>query len=157
MSIRIRTAESTDVPSLVKSATRLFQEDAGVHDPTMNVSWPEEDGEPYYAKAVSDPSALCLLAEDHGEVVGHLIGRFQASSSLRLVHSGVLESLRVSPTHRGRGVGTDLAKSFVDWATSRGATRATVTAFAANERAVRFYERHGFQAQSTVLAMTLEP
>jgi len=152
MSIRIRTAEHEDVPALVESATGLFQDDAGVHDSTMNASWPQtEEGAPYYAAAVADSAALCLLAEDDGEVVGHLVGRFQASSLIRPVHTGVLESVRVAPSRRGTGVGSALIKSFVDWSASCGATRATVTAFAANEGARRFYERHGFQVRSVLL------
>jgi GNAT superfamily N-acetyltransferase len=153
--IRIRTAEAADVSLLVTSAIGLFQDDAGVHDPTMNVSWPEAEGEPYYAAAVADPSTLCLVAEENGELVAHLIGRLQAASSLRLVDTAVLESIRVVPDQRGKGVGTALAESFVDWARSRGATRATVTAYAANERAVRFYQRHGFAARSITLDRTL--
>ncbi len=157
MSILIRTAETADVPALVTSASGLFHDDAGVHDRTVNVGWAVAEGEPYYAEAVSDPDSLCLVAEDDGDVLGHLIGRFQAASSLRPVGTAILESIRVQPARRGSGVGTGLVESFGDWARSKGATRAVVTAYAANERAVRFYERHGFALRSVILDKTVHP
>lgn len=143
------------MPALVTSAGGLFHDDAGVHDPTVNIGWAEAEGEPYYAEAVADPASLALVAEDDGDVIGHLIGRFQAASSLRPVGTAVLESIRVRPACRGTGVGTGLVESFGDWARSKGATRATVTAYAANERAVRFYERHGFAQRSVILDKTM--
>jgi GNAT superfamily N-acetyltransferase len=44
---------------------------------------------------------------------------------------------------------------FFAWARNRGARAAQVSAFAVNERAQRFYERHGFVPQSVSSRVTL--
>jgi GNAT superfamily N-acetyltransferase len=67
----------------------------------------------------------------------------------------VLESMRVVPEARGRGVGGRLVAAFFDWAKERGAVRASVTAYTANEGAQRFYARHGFVPASVTLRATL--
>jgi GNAT superfamily N-acetyltransferase len=67
----------------------------------------------------------------------------------------VLESIRVLPEARGRGVGSRLVEAFFAWATQRGAVRAGVTAYTANEGAQRFYARHGFVPASVTLRASL--
>ncbi len=54
--------------------------------------------------------------------------------------------------YRGQGVGARLVDEFLGWAWSRGAERASVVvAYAANERAIRFYQRAGFRPKSVSL------
>jgi GNAT superfamily N-acetyltransferase len=62
----------------------------------------------------------------------------------------VLESMRVDPDSRRAGVGSLLVRHFFTWARDCGAQRASVTAYAANDRALSFYARHGFFAQSII-------
>ena len=42
-------------------------------------------------------------------------------------------------------------QAFLAWAAEKGADRATVTAYAANDGAQRFYARHGFALKSVIL------
>ena len=67
----------------------------------------------------------------------------------------VLESIRVDPGARGTGVGTRLVEHFLAWARAKGAKRASVTAYAANDGAQRFYRRHGFAPMSVMLRREL--
>jgi GNAT superfamily N-acetyltransferase len=48
-----------------------------------------------------------------------------------------LESIHVYPQHRGRGIGEQMVNAFLAWAAGKGAHRASVTAYAANEGAQR--------------------
>jgi GNAT superfamily N-acetyltransferase len=66
-----------------------------------------------------------------------------------------LESIFVVPDRRGDGVGAALVDAFAGWARQSDAAEVTVTAYAANERAVAFYARHGFRPRSVVLARQL--
>jgi GNAT superfamily N-acetyltransferase len=85
-------------------------------------------------------------------VVGHLIGRLGGPGSVHPIRVADLESIHVYPAHRGHGVGEQLMATFLTWAAGKGAQRTTVTAYAANGGAQRFYVRHGF----TVRAVTLD-
>ncbi len=49
------------------------------------------------------------------------------------------------------GVGERLVGEFLAWARERGAERASVTAYADNGCAIRFYERYGFRPRSVSL------
>jgi GNAT superfamily N-acetyltransferase len=46
---------------------------------------------------------------------------------------------------RSLGVGAGLAGEFLRWAAGKVAERASVTAYAANGRAIKFYESLGFR------------
>jgi GNAT superfamily N-acetyltransferase len=113
-------------------------------------------GADYFADLLTDPMAIPLLARDGERALGHLVGRVLEPDTLRPgTRVAVLQSMRVVPEARGRGVGSRLVAAFFDWAKERGAVRASVTAYAANEGAQRFYARHGFVPASVTLRATL--
>ena len=133
-------------------SSALFREDAGQRDPFVrSLGWPEEEGLGYFAGLVGGDEAICLLAVSAGEVVGYLAGRVGERTTLRLVEVAELESMYVLEGYRGQGVGARLVDEFLGWAGSRGAERASVVAYAANERAIRFYRRAGFSPRSVTL------
>jgi GNAT superfamily N-acetyltransferase len=63
------------------------------------------------------------------------------------------ESTYVREGVRGMRVGAKLAGGLLASAEVRGALRGSVTAFASNEHALRFYERRGFQPKSLTLGI----
>lgn len=151
----IRRAGADDIAKVVELNACLFREDSGRRDPFMNQDWPVEEGREYFAGFLARERGVCLLAESVGEVVGYLVGHVAAGSSLRPVAVAELESMYVLEGYRSSGVGARLVEEFRRWAVTKGAERASVTAYAANERAVRFYERMGFRSKSLSLEMGL--
>jgi ribosomal protein S18 acetylase RimI-like enzyme len=133
----------------------LFQEDAGQRDPFMNLDWPHEEGHDHFTKHVREKSSLGLLAEVEGEAVGYLVGYVKGSTRMRPVRVAELESIYVRQAHREQGVGRRLVGRFLAWARERGAERVSVTAYAANESAIAFYQRIGFKAKELTLEMGL--
>lgn len=148
---KIRPAEREDVVRIVALNAALFREDAGQRDPFTDQGWPEREGREYFTALLAQDDSVGLLAEAGDEVVGYLVGYVGGGSSLRPVRVAELESMYVSEKYRGRGVGARLVGEFLRWSRKRGAERASVTAYAANERAVRFYERSGFRPKSLTL------
>jgi GNAT superfamily N-acetyltransferase len=146
--IAVNAATHDDMDSLITSVAGLFLEDAGRHDSLANLSWPEQEGAAYYSALMGDEGCLVELARDGGRVIGHLIGRLSGPDSLRTGRIAVLESIRVAPGSRRAGAGGLLVRHFFAWARDRGAQQASVTAFAANDTAQRFYARHGFTPMS---------
>lgn len=94
-----------------------------------------------------------LLVREGGEVVGHLVGRLSGPGSVHPIRVADLESIHVYPAHRDRGAGAQLMTAFLGWAAENGAQRATVTAYAANDGAHRFYARHGFTMRSVTFGL----
>jgi GNAT superfamily N-acetyltransferase len=132
------------ISALVESVAELFAEDSGRRDPLMDQGWPTRDGADHYTGLMDDPACLLVLARDAGMVTGHLVGRITGPGALLTEPVAVLESMRVAPAARGTGAGTLLVRHFFAWAREHGARHASVSAYAANSGAQRFYERHGF-------------
>src|SRR5215467_1698556 len=154
-SITISVADERTVAALTASVVELFAEDAGQFDPSVDTAWPVREGADYYAGIVNDPTCLLLIATAGDRPVGHLVGKLREPTTLQPVRFAVLESMRVAPDLRGNDVGGQLARRFLGWARESGAQVASVTAYAANAGAQRFYGRHGFTPQSVTLRAQL--
>ena len=155
MDYEIVTAESGDVGALVRLSSALFLEDAGTRDPFTEVGWPASHGREHFLSLISRNDALCLLAKSGRTSVGYLAGYVRNPTPLRPVRIADLQSMYVEVSYRDRGVGSALVADFLSWAAGRMAERISVTAYASNEEALRFYARHGFRPKSTTLEMPL--
>ena len=77
------------------------------------------------------------VAESAGRVIGFLAARVAADEMEIL-------NLAVDPDERGRGVGSALLGTAIEFARRSGSRRAFLEVRESNRRAQRFYERHGF-------------
>jgi len=153
--ISVSAARAADIDAFVASVDGLFHEDGGRHDPFLDTGWPAREGSAYYADIVDDPNCLLAVARDGDRVVGHLVGKLVGPDSIKLDRFAVLESIRIDPGTRGQGVGSLLVAEFLAWARRNEAAVASVTAYAANDGAQRFYARHGFAPASVVMRAPL--
>ncbi|HEY1488802.1 MAG TPA: GNAT family N-acetyltransferase [Micromonosporaceae bacterium] len=158
MALIVEVATDADIPAIIASAEALVATDAGRYDAdATDLGWAARTGPAYCQALLSSDDNLVLLARESGDdgengvVVGHLVARLGGPSSVHPVRVAELESIHVYPDHRGRGVGERLVAEFLVWAGRKGADRASVTAYAANAGALRFYQRHGFAPRSVVL------
>jgi GNAT superfamily N-acetyltransferase len=105
--------------------------------------FPEPDPERWYA-LIEDPAVSMLMVEEDGELLG-----FSACGESRDEDAdpsvGEVRSFFVAAGRWRQGVGRVLMAAVLDSLRERGYTQATVWSFAANERANRFYESHGFE------------
>jgi GNAT superfamily N-acetyltransferase len=153
--VEIRPARAGDLGGVTASSAALFAEDGAARDRLRDPRWPGDHGAAWIAELSANPDALLLAAVANGTVVGHLVGFHLPASSMWLGARAELVSMYVQPDRRGAGVGSRLVEDFCAWARERGADRLQVTAYIANDGAVRFYQRHGFAPVSTVLAADL--
>lgn len=155
MGVEIRLAAAEDIPRLVELCAALFQEDGGTRDQSTVVDWPLENGTDYFEDVLAMASSACWVAVADDGVCGYLTGRFQRRTDMRTVRLVDLEAMYVEPSVRSAGIGGWLVASFLDWARELRADRVSVTAYAANERALSFYRRHGFTPRSVSLERPL--
>ena len=152
---RTRTAVAADLDTVVRLSAGLFREDSGRRDETVNQDWPAREGEAYFGAMFEREHSVVLVAEDDGAVVGYVAGHLTTVSTMSLVPLATMESIYVEPSARGRGVGGILAAALIHWATDRGAAQMRVTAYAANQGAVRLYQRLGFTPHELTLSRPL--
>ena len=145
----------TDVEGLVASGLSLFNEDGLARDRLRNPDWPPANATDYETGNLADPDVLVLVAVVGRDVIGHLTAGFHADSAMWIAPTVDLMSLNVMPDWRGQSIGTRLIADFTSWARERGAVQSRVTAYTANENALRFYRRHGFGPLETTLVADL--
>ena len=155
--LRIDEATAADSVAFLASADALVAADAGRFDPdATDLGWSARSGAAYTAGALTGDN-LVLLARAGDVVAGHLVGRLIGPGSVHPIRQAELESIHVYPAYRGGGFGSRLVEAFLAWAARHGAVRASVTAYAANEAALRFYARHGFAVRSVVADRLIDP
>jgi GNAT superfamily N-acetyltransferase len=149
--VLVRTAIPSDVAALIDLCAGLFAEDGGRRDPAIDRGWPRREGGSYFSQVIDGTETLGIVAEIDGVAAGYLVGRMRDPVDARPIRVAVLEAMYVQPDRRRRGVGAALVSEFRAWAGQRRADRLSVTAYATNTEAIRFYEREGFAARSLSL------
>ncbi len=153
--VSVREATAADIDGLVASGTALFMEDGAARDRLRNSGWPKAHAADYEAGNLADPDMLVLVAEHDGTVIGHLTGGFYAASVMWTAARADLVSLHVMAPWRGQNVGARLVGRFKSWAKDRGAVQLRVTAYTANQDAIRFYQRQGFAPLESTFALDI--
>ncbi len=142
--MELRRATLADLALVLEIGDELTKEDAGKHAEAFNLDWIAQEGEAAYTRMLEDERHVVTLAEVDGTAVGYLSGVVRGPSTWRTVPMAEIFALYVRPEYRSQGVGERLVRSFLPWAQEHGAERIVVAAFAANEAAMRFYQRVGF-------------
>jgi GNAT superfamily N-acetyltransferase len=94
--------------------------------------------------------AALLVAEDHSQVCGYLLG-FAHPAFFAGGPVGWVEEVIVAAEHRGVGLGTALIDEFEKWATNRGCRLVAL----ATSRATAFYQTLGYSTTAAYLRKPL--
>ena len=144
MNAEIRRATAEDIPHVAALEQELVRGDAP-GDPYLVRDLQRQDVEEQYRTLIASDGAVCLVATHQGEVVGYLSGGWKDSPRWRPVKATEIHALYLRAAFRSQGIGRRLIEEFVRWSEERDAAVVEVGAFAANTRAVTFYERAGFR------------
>lgn len=89
---------------------------------------------------------ILFVAEANGEIVGQIFVQLSSSRSRRKGKStiGYLQSFRIKPLFRNRGIGTRLIQQAEEILKERGFQRAVIAVAQDNLDARRLYERQGY-------------
>ncbi len=125
----VEIANPGDVESLVELEALLFAEDAGVHDPHADVTWPLREGRANFRRLLADDNSVVLVARRNGTVVGHVAGYAASSSPTRQpVTFGVLRSMYVRSNARERASDSYSPRRSSSGHATRAASRCMSTA-----------------------------
>jgi len=92
----------------------------------------------YLVRYLIENSDFFLVACVDGEVVGYICGEVK-------FQKGHIITLAVDSRFRGRGIGSELLKRFINFLKEKGAKSVYLEVSVRNRRAIRFYEKHGFK------------
>lgn len=152
MSIRIERAHARDLTKVKRLWKAMITDYQQLSDGLWEV---HEPGEAWarrhqqYLEWINDATGVVFLATDveSEEVVGYAALHFVLSgATFDLGESfGEIETLAVLPTERGRGVGAALINACRKELDRREIEYCALETLAANEGALRLYQRAGFQ------------
>jgi ribosomal protein S18 acetylase RimI-like enzyme len=103
----------------------------------------------------ADPNGILLVAEEGGEVVGTLQLTFIPGLSRKGAWRGQIESVRVSGSRRGGGLGERMMRHAIALCQERGCTLVQLTTDKSRADAHRFYNRLGFEQSHYGYKLTL--
>jgi RimJ/RimL family protein N-acetyltransferase len=139
----VRGAEQADNEALRTHVTRILTE-----DPDRNVTildeltFTEEKERKWIADHLENERWLAIVAEVDGRIAGLL--NFTTRPRRRLHHAGAF-GMSVVREWRGKGVGTALLTTLIDWAEAHPALeKVSLAVFADNEPAIGLYRKLGF-------------
>ncbi|QAR32519.1 GNAT family N-acetyltransferase [Geovibrio thiophilus] len=145
--MEIVRAEMKDIPTLSRLLSYLFEQEAEFSPDT-------EAQEKGLRLIIDDPrTGDILIMRESGHAVGMVNLLYTVSTALG-GKVAVLEDMVVAPEKRGTGTGKKLLGAAVEHAKKQGCMRITLLTDTVNEKAQRFYERHGFTI-SPMLPMRL--
>lgn len=150
----IRKARIEDLLAIQDLSAELFKIEQQ-RDPALKMDWPYKEGKEYFVERITK-SGVCFVAEEGGQIIGYQAGAIEESEvEWRPIRCVEAENMLVKEEFRGRGVGTALLKSLIEWAKEQGAQKVMVSAYASNERAIELYKRMGFKPYAVDLEIDI--
>jgi len=145
----IRVATIADAAQLAELAARTFREAYAASDS-------EADLDRYVAEhftrakmlwLLADPASTVLFAQEGETLIGyaHVQEGAATPACVRAERALELSRLYLTQASTGKGYGAALLQAVLEEARRRGCTALWLGVFSINQRAIRFYERAGFE------------
>ena len=148
MGVRVRVADSGDAAELADVAAATFPlacpPSARAEDVAAAIV--ANLSEERFAGYLRDPDRRVLAARDGGRIVGYAMLIRDDSGPSTVVE---LSKIYLSPAHHRTGAASALMEAGLAWAAGAGAQSVWLGVNQANERAQRFYGKHGFEITGT--------
>ncbi len=139
----IDEATASDVPQLADLLSILFTQEADFR--------PDREKQMRGLRLIIEAPdrGRIFLARLGGEVVGMVSLLFTVSTAEGAAACW-LEDMVIRPEQRGKGLGARLLQHAVAYAQVNGFARITLLTDRINDRAIRFYEQHGFRRSEMI-------
>lgn len=157
MAVQVTSAAERDLPELADLAARTFPLACPPTATPDNVAAfiAENLSQDRFAEYVTDPGRAVLVARSDGRMLGYAmlirgvvdVGDVQRAVPLRPAVE--LSKMYVLPDAHGAGVSAALMAAALDRARTLGAACTWLGVNQENQRAQRFYAKHGFEVSGT--------
>lgn len=154
--ITIRTATRNDIPAINRLSEELFARMAMLEPYSYA---PGKQDTAFVRSVIDGERTAILVAVADNQIVGHAMveDRDTPTVSCLVPHRFVrLMDLIVTDIYRGQGIGSMLIQAVKQWARARQAEYITLDVLAANDKAIRFYERHGLHPIQHTMHISLQ-
>ncbi|WP_319531610.1 GNAT family N-acetyltransferase [uncultured Cohaesibacter sp.] len=132
--ILIRTAQAEDLQQLLALESKCFQTDL-------------ISRRSFRSFIKTDSSRLLVAVDEHDQLLGYAAILLRLGSSVARIYS-----LGVDPDAQGRGIGAQLIGGAEAIARENGCTSLSLEVRTDNDRAIKLYEKHGFELEAQLPA-----
>ncbi|HEU4470481.1 MAG TPA: GNAT family N-acetyltransferase [Flavisolibacter sp.] len=107
---------------------------------------------------IDNPLVALLVAEVQGRLIASGYARIQPAAKPYLVYEAYayLGFMYVLPEFRGRGVNAMILQALKNWVAEQGFSEMRLEVYAANEPAIRAYEKYGFARHMIEMRMPVD-
>ncbi len=153
MTYTIRTATEADLPTLLDFEQKIIATERPM-DPTLI----QNQTISYYplAEYLDDPNTEVLVAQLDDQIIGSAYGQIRPRKPFfQTTHLGYIGFMYVRKSQRGNGVSQALIEAITAWFKQQGITEIILHVYAKNPRAIKAYEKSGFEPH--LIEMRLNP
>ncbi len=154
MEIVIRSAKKEDLPTLLDFEQKIIEAELPM-DPTLKT----EERINYYdigAYITSDHTEV-VVAEIDNEIVGSGYGQIRDRLDyFKQKQLGYIGFMYVKEAHRGKGVSQKIIQYLYDWFKTKDLEEIRLTVYDKNPRAIRAYEKVGFEKHLIEMRINLK-
>lgn len=140
-SVLVRVARARDAAGWIELLKLVAQEDRFIL--LENVTMTRREMARAFRFASWSPDAAALVALSDARVVGQLTLTRNRNIYRHMAELG----MSVHADFRGKGIGVELMEGAKDWARTFGVEKLCLNVVPDNARAIRFYEKVGFEAE----------
>ncbi|RXJ71999.1 GNAT family N-acetyltransferase [Veronia nyctiphanis] len=158
--INIREARESDL----KPINRLYRQINVQHyqgAPEVFAQLPDEQhqemGELH--RQICDAECHFAVAEFGGNIIGYVTARIKEAPKVSFLRDHLIcrvDTIVVSESAQGLGVGSSLMANVKAWALYQGATELRLEVMEFNQGAIEFYHAQGMETQSRIMSMSLD-
>jgi len=154
MKITIRSAKLEDLPILLDFEQKLIQAERPM-DPTLK----QKEKISYYSieEYIKSDHTEVIVAEIEGEIVGSGYGQIRDRKDFFIQKQlGYIGFMYVKEEHRGKGVSQAVINYLYNWFSDKGLEEIRLTVYDTNPRAIRAYEKVGFEKHVIEMRVNLK-
>ena len=155
--MNIQLADNAHIPGLI----RLLRQVGQVHHDIRPDIFPDgikKYDESELAELLTDETRPIFVATEEDAVLGHCFCRildYPGSRTSIPRREFYIDDLCVDENCRGKGVATALYRHVTDYARQIGAREITLSVWAGNDSAMRFYEKMGMKPRKIMMELGL--
>jgi len=152
----VRKATIADLELLLELSTGLLEHDANF-DATLDKSWAKgPHGREMFINRITKNDGVVYIAEVANKVVGYIIGGLIEPDTFRNIKTMAdLEEIFVDSNYRHYHVGSVLMENFHEWCKAQLVEKLSVSVYAQNQNAIKFYKKVGFVEAYITLEMPI--
>ena len=153
MNVDVRQATLSDLDAVCRLAHDVVILHAAMRPDVFAAPVDAAQREARWRRDVEEPERASFIALRDGVAVGFISGKVAEEPSdyflpTRICH---VNSIGVTESERGRGIGRALMAALEDWARARGANEVHLTVWRFNDCARSLYAEMGYEERTTLM------